>query len=131
MRLVLNASFILALTMSVVGCGDKQIPVQSITNEQSKPPLEERNIPILRAEVFDDWVEVWRRYERTLKITAVIDNVELKDLSINRGNCRYVWSYFFPLNLKYGQSAEFMVGDCDVLEITVVTDQGVVPFKWK
>ncbi len=69
--------------------------------------------------------------ELKVKITAITDKAEIKDVIVNRGNCRVDKKYaitgrsMLPKTLNYGESITlFVLSSCSVLQIDVVTDQG-------
>lgn len=72
--------------------------------------------------------------EQTVKMIAITDKTEIKDIVVNRGNCRVDKKYvntgrnIFPKELKYGESVTiFIQPSCTVLQIDVMTNQG----NWK
>lgn len=69
--------------------------------------------------------------EVKVKVTATTDKTEVKDVVVNRGNCRVDKKYaitnrdMLPKTLKYGESITlFVLSSCSVLQIDVITDQG-------
>lgn len=69
--------------------------------------------------------------ELKVKITAIADKAEIKDIVVNRGNCRVDKKYaitgrsMLPKTLNYGESITFFVlSSCSVLQVDVITDQG-------
>ena len=67
-----------------------------------------------------------------LYITAITDQITIKDVTVNRGNCQgtsYAKSKL-PKVLKYGQQADFgLVSGCKVKEIKVITNMGERTFS--
>lgn len=69
--------------------------------------------------------------ELKVKITATTDKTEVKDVVVNRGNCRVDKKYaitgrdMLPKTLKYGESITlFVLSSCSVLQVDVITDKG-------
>ena len=69
--------------------------------------------------------------ELKVKVTAITDKAEIKDVIVNRGNCRVDKKYaitgrsILPKTLNYGESITlFVMPSCSVLQIDVVTDKG-------
>ena len=91
---------------------------------------------IFKLTVYPKYVDQLNRYIRSLKIQAVSDDVELKELKVNKGNCQtsgLAWeaSKDLPQYFKYGQILEYFVDQCDVLEVYVNTNLGSKTYYWK
>jgi hypothetical protein len=65
-------------------------------------------------------------------ITSITDQITIKDVTVNRGNCQgtsYAKSKL-PKVLKYGQQADFgLMAGCKVKEIKVITNMGERTFN--
>ena len=82
--------------------------------------------------------EIQNPFGRTLPpvpivyITSITDQITIKDVTVNRGNCQgtsYAKSKL-PKVLKYGQQADFgLIAGCNVKEIKVITNMGERTFN--
>lgn len=69
--------------------------------------------------------------KKYLKVTAKTDDITVREIEINRGNCS-VLNYDAPLkpsHLRFGQSLYFWI-TCDPIETKVGTDHGLYTFSW-
>ena len=76
------------------------------------------------------------KYYPQVTITSVSDKIIIKDVIVNKGNCRYdKTNYYgsfgnirtrnlFPKKLLYGQKLEITVHRCNILRVDVKTNQG-------
>ena len=60
----------------------------------------------------------------TIYVTSVVDSVTIKDVLVNKGNCRMSFNTEFPYNLKYGEKYATSGVICNVIQVDVITDQG-------
>lgn len=59
-----------------------------------------------------------------INIASITDQITIKSVIVNRGNCKG-YDSIFPKSLKYGEQIDFgLVGQCGVKEIKVVTNKG-------
>jgi hypothetical protein len=72
-----------------------------------------------------------------VNIQAISDEVLIKDLVINRGNCPLLSTTVDSLNrkptLKFGQTYQGLTNRCrlnDIIEIDVTTDEGTFSFSF-
>ncbi|MDC9818437.1 hypothetical protein ABRQ07_09020 [Pectobacterium polonicum] len=75
-------------------------------------------------------------YYPRISVTALTDAVVVKDITVNRGNCKHLseasWK---PVRLRFGSTFETTFksknwgAECNVLEIIVDTDQGRWEFR--
>lgn len=76
-------------------------------------------------------VETRYRQQRYLEITSEFDDpITITNLKVNRGNCHIFFSPKFSFPLKWGQSGEWAIGDCNVREVTIETDRGSQTLRW-
>ena len=60
-----------------------------------------------------------------IKITSLVSQVIVKDVVVNRGNCKVSKSdESLPFVLAYGEDHEIFMPGCNVIEVSVVTDKG-------
>jgi len=57
-------------------------------------------------------------------VTSVSDSVTIKNVIVNKGNCKYDKSGDFPAKLSYGQELKILVWRCNILRVDVDTNQG-------
>jgi hypothetical protein len=54
-----------------------------------------------------------------------MDNFEIRDITINRGNCKVAYLFGekieYPIQLKYGQTVSVTSGCRDILEAQILT----------
>ena len=59
-----------------------------------------------------------------LHIIGRADQVKIRGVTVNRGNCALPSRTELPVDLKFGQQLKISIHRCDILEASVVTDQG-------
>lgn len=79
-------------------------------------------------------VELGQHYNQLTKgfnplvtVTSDVDNIAIRDIVINRGNCKVFANDLGQLRRKlgYGQSVTYRTNTCDrIREVVVTTDQG-------
>lgn len=72
---------------------------------------------------------------KTIKIVSTNDNLIVQKVVINRGNCEVTNSASYtnnkPIKLKYGHAIEVHTwSNCNILEMKVSTNYGVIPINW-
>ena len=107
-RLVLGI-LALSLIFGLSGCSDEESPIKVnainyVTNMMGYP----QKIPVV-------------------KITSLVDSVNIKDVIANNGNCRMtaIRQKEFPQAVKYGKVATAgYTANCNLLKVKVITNQG-------
>ncbi|WP_339398371.1 hypothetical protein [Denitratimonas sp. CY0512] len=70
-----------------------------------------------------------------LKISSAADQIEIRDVVVNRGNCKLpAWQVEkLPTKLKFGQSMQikFSAGDCDPAEVSISTNYGMLSYGFQ
>jgi len=75
-------------------------------------------------------VKVVKMDDGVLVVTSLVDNIEIRSLSINHGNCTFNHiGYAFPHPLKFGDTLT-AIAACDPIEVTIETDRGSPSFTW-
>lgn len=112
--------FALITLVTLVGCGEK-------SSSKSKTPSIE-----LYAQNKRDYIFEFEYLE--LKVKAIVDEVTINDIVINRGNCKFEKpnkKYSLPKDLKFGQDAIYVViEDCNLTQVDVVTNKGTWQFSY-
>jgi hypothetical protein len=65
-----------------------------------------------------------------LTLTGRADTVTIKNVVVNRGNCKGQWPPRLPQTLKFGETHLYDEYLCDPIEVEVTTDKGSSTFKW-
>ncbi|OTA16922.1 hypothetical protein Xvie_01601 [Xenorhabdus vietnamensis] len=76
--------------------------------------------------------EGWNTKYGVIQLTITDDNVVLKSIRVNRGNCKMesVGNRILPYKYKFGDVATFKYMKCDrILEASIVTDSGSWTFN--
>lgn len=103
------------MAFALNGCGDNG-------NKSKSAPLS-ANIQRNWGSAFGvmaDWKE--------LRITSKADGLLIKDVKVNRGNCKFSNTYYSPgkTKLNFGQTSYIgnLSSGCNVMEVQVITNQG-------
>lgn len=76
--------------------------------------------------------EGWNTKYGVIQLTIIDDNVVLKSIKVNRGNCKMesVGNRTLPAKYKFGDVATFKYMKCDrIIEASIVTDSGSWTFN--
>ena len=68
-------------------------------------------------------------YSFHLAVTSHEDNLAVKNVVVNRGNCHFSDGEHLPQALKFGDRYVRLVF-CNPLEVQIATDQGQATFTW-
>jgi len=119
MKKLISSLLALMLILGLSGCGD------------DKPKTSPIKISVEQA-----YNEAWNYYYPKVIITSIDDNVNIKNVLVNKGNCKYSnqdLAYvngrmqtikLLPRKLTYGKQLEIRLKKCEVLRIDVQTDKG-------
>ncbi|WP_300521812.1 hypothetical protein [Alcanivorax sp.] len=73
-------------------------------------------------------------YLNYVTIRSLTEELEIQDLTVNRGNCRvlkYSGRSQLPKTISYGETTKVQVNnDCDILEVDIETDQGAGTYSF-
>jgi len=117
-RLVLGILSVM-LVLSFNGCSD------------DKPKESPVKIKVEQA-----YNEAWNYYYPKIIITSVADKINIENVIVNKGNCKYSnedIAYvngqmkavkLLPKELSYGKQLEIRLKKCEVIKIDVKTNQG-------
>ena len=111
MLLMVVASALLGLT----AC-----KAESVLGSQKKAPInislgEQPNFIMAKYHIYDHFIVV----------KSLDDKITIKKIVVNRGNCKIIGNYTFPVDIKFGEAPEYLYDPaCSVSEVTVSTDKG-------
>lgn len=66
-----------------------------------------------------------------VKITSIIDEVTVKDITLNRGNCKAETRSPLPKTIKFGQSFNAVSACQNLIEISLSTSKGDFDFSFE
>jgi hypothetical protein len=70
-------------------------------------------------------------YSHYVLAKALVDNITINGIIVNRGNCIPLSSAKFPATIRFGEKRGLDIGQqCDVSEVTVSTNQGDWTFNF-
>ncbi|PSM51921.1 hypothetical protein CBLAS_0548 [Campylobacter blaseri] len=78
----------------------------------------------------NDYDSILKVYVNTLHIVSMIDEVEVKKLVLNRGNCKFQAYFDNKSIIKYGEEQRFMVVCRNLKEVEVSTNKGDWTFNF-
>lgn len=87
--------------------------------------------PPVKIEAYNKINEIWGIKYVQVKVSAIVDEVIVNDVIVNRGNCKIENKNFItgkaiiPKSLKFGESVSVSFsGPCEASQVEVVTDKG-------
>jgi len=106
--------------------------------------------PVIKVELFKKPIDygykvndMFDYVQLNIHITSLVDNVTIKSLVVNRGNCVVDNTYYgyvngslrvsavLPTKLGYGKKVKVhIIKGCTVMEAEVITDKGAFTYKW-
>lgn len=96
-------------------------------NSNDKKEVQKSPIKIKTEQAYNT---VYNYFYPKVIITSLVDNIQVKDVITNKGNCSPTFTEETHKTLKYGQSMEIRYKRCDVMKIKVITDKGNWSFKF-
>lgn len=113
---------IFTMVLGLAACGDEP---------KAKEP-EAAQAPV-KVQAFDspNRYDARIRYAR-IKVTAIVDQVEIKEVIVNRGNCQYAQGDIYKTR-RYGQFLDLIFrGDpnCSPSQVDVITDSGTWTYNF-
>ena len=116
MKRFITSLLVLVLLISLSGCGNK-------TEEQKS------TTPPIKVQVEQAYNTAYNYYYPKVVIISKVDNLKVKNVITNKGNCSPV---FTPkATLKYGSKMEVRYKKCEVMLVQVITDQGNWSFEFE
>ena len=104
------------LIIGVNGCSDKESTdeIKNSVKKYTKSPVKI---------TLEDYLFANRMYHK-IYITAVENNLEIKDVSVNKGHCKLL-SGSTPKKLDYSQRMSVLLSPrCNIISVNVTTNQG-------
>jgi len=134
MKNIYIKGFLFTIIFFVTACDHSVSKYDSKNSSQVEPP-KPIALPKLKADIYSK--NMGGTYIPALKIQSLEDVIDINELVINRGNCRYsTTSHGSPVRLNYGGWNEYYGfynidgSSCDIIEIELLTNKGVVLFNW-
>lgn len=127
----------ISLIFFVTAC-DHSVSKYDSKNSSQVEPLKTIAPPKLKADIYSK--NMGGGYHTVLKIQSLEDVIDITELVINRGNCRYSGtSHGIPVRLNYLGWNEFtgfynndMNGSpCNIVDIELLTNKGSISFSWQ
>jgi hypothetical protein len=133
-NIFIRGVFIL-LIFFVTACDHSVSKYDSKNSSQVEPP---KTIapPKLKADIYSK--NIGGAYIAALKIQSLEDVIDITELVINRGNCRYsTTSHGSPVRLNYLGWNEYYGfynmkdgSPCNIVDIELLTNKGSISFSW-
>jgi uncharacterized protein YxeA len=80
--------------------------------------------PSVTVDVYDKVNPLFKIKYVLVKVTAIVDEIEVQNVIVNRGNCK-IEGNKLPKTLFFGQSISVAFsGPCQASEVEVITDDG-------
>lgn len=123
MKKIISVFITLLAVIILSGCGKEEPPV--------------------KVELQNAYNPTWGYYYPKITLTSLIDNVEVQNVIVNKGNCEYKnedLAYengqmkaikLIPKKLSFGKQLEVRLKSCKVLEVGLETDHGDFSFKFQ
>ena len=77
-----------------------------------------------------EYVSGWNKVVKFLYIQSTDNNLEIKKVVLNRGNCPLIMTGPNPpVTLRYGDTAKAIIDNCNLLETEIQTNKGTFTYK--